>query len=379
MKRSMVAWLYLTLLMLTNCNLTQAAISVDESAVDIKNLGRFQGWRENSITGYGIVSGLAGTGDSPTNKSTRQMLANLQSQFGVAVPIDQIQSRNVAIVIVSAMLPPQAREGESIDVVVTSTGDARSLLGGNLLSTPLRAANGKIYALAQGSLSVGGFRYDANGNIIQKNHPTTGAIPNGAIVEQSVRASVVDENRKMVFLLQEADYTTASRVAKVINSQFGDCAKAIDSGAVEIVVPEKYTTNIVDFVAEFENLKVLPANRSKVIINERTGVIVAGGDAKISPISLTHGELKLNVTSYQSVSQPILLGVNNSSGIKTIPYTNSVMQVEDNSDSTYIAGKNTVAELVKTLVKAKTNPRDIISIIRAIKAAGALHADLIIQ
>lgn len=379
MKRSRVVCFYLTLLMLTNCNLTQAAISVDESAVNIKNLGRFQGWRENSITGYGIVSGLAGTGDSPTNKSTRQMLANLQSQFGVAVPIDQIQSRNVAIVIVSAMLPPQAREGESIDVVVTSTGDARSLLGGNLLSTPLRAANGKIYALAQGSLSVGGFRYDANGNIIQKNHPTTGAIPNGAIVEQTVRASVVDENHKMVFLLQEADYTTASRVAKVINSQFGECAKAIDSGAVEIAVPEKYTTNIVDFVAEFENLKVLPANRSKVIINERTGVIVAGGDAKISPISLTHGELKLNVTSYQAVSQPILLGVNNSSGIKTIPYTNSVMQVEDNSDSTYIAGKNTLAELVKTLVKAKTNPRDIISIIRAIKAAGALHADLIIQ
>src|SRR4051794_31381264 len=191
-----------------------------EAPLRVKELGKVQGWRENVLVGTGIVTGLAGTGDSPGNRATRQALSNVLSQFNLSVPPEQVNSRNVAVVMVSAALPATAREGDTLDVTVSSSGDARSLLGGTLLLTALQAPNGRIYALAQGPLSVGGHRYDANGNVVQKNHPTAGSIPNGATVEVGMPASAAPPTQ-VLFVLNEPDYTTASRVAAAINTQVG--------------------------------------------------------------------------------------------------------------------------------------------------------------
>ncbi len=346
----------------------------------IKDLGKVQGWRENALVGYGIVTGLAGTGDSPTNRTTRQALSNVFSQFNLTVPPEQVQSRNVAVVMVSASLPPFAREGDTLDVTVSSAGDARSLVGGSLLVTPLKGPNGRIYALAQGALSVGGYRYDANGNVLQKNHPTVGSLPNGATVEVGVSAEMLSENKTMTFVLSEPDYTTANRIATAINSQIGGgTARARDASGIEIRVPESQRDQLVSFVAKLENVAVEPDRRAKVVINERTGTVVSGGDVQISKVAVSHGDLKISIATQNTASQPsdvIFPGP----GIRTAIVSNTRMEASEQNGPGYVPpGSNTVADLVQTLAKLNTNTRDIISILRAIKAAGALHAELIVQ
>ncbi|MBC3875065.1 flagellar basal body P-ring protein FlgI [Undibacterium sp. LX15W] len=353
--------------------------AIESKEVRVKDLGKLQGWRDNALVGYGIVTGLAGTGDSPSSRTTRQALANVYSQFELTIPAEQIQSRNVAVVLVSATLPPFAREGDNIDVVVNSAGDARSLVGGSLLLTPLKATNGRTYALAQGSLSVGGFRYDANGNVIQKNHPTVGSVPNGATVEISVTSQVVDENHKLTFVLAEPDYTTASRIAKVVNQKFGlDIAQAGDASGVQIKVSNEQELQLVDFIADLENLVVEPDRRAKVVINERTGVVVAGGDVQISKVVISHGDLKISVANHQSVSQPFVIG-QGASRVQTAFVTNTKLDVDEKSGNGVATGSSTVSDLVQSLAKLKMSTRDVVSILRAMKAAGALHAELIVQ
>ncbi len=206
--------------------------------VRLKDLGRVDGWRDNSLVGYGLVTGLAGTGDSLRNRATRQSIANVLSQFGIYLPIEQVQSRNVAAVMVMATLTPYAREGNKLDVNVSSLGDARSLLGGTLLLTPLKAPNGRVYALAQGPLSVGGYQYDLFGNLVQKNHPTVGRIPGGAVVEVDVPTMDGSERGNVVFVLANPDYTTASNVADSVNRALGRrLARARDASRVEIALP----------------------------------------------------------------------------------------------------------------------------------------------
>ncbi|ATG21344.1 flagellar biosynthesis protein FlgI [Ralstonia pickettii] len=346
----------------------------------IKDLGKVQGWRENALVGYGIVTGLAGTGDSPTNRTTRQALSNVFSQFNLTVPPEQVQSRNVAVVMVSASLPPFAREGDTLDVTVSSAGDARSLVGGSLLVTPLKGPNGRIYALAQGALSVGGYRYDANGNVLQKNHPTVGSLPNGATVEVGVNAEMLSANKTMTFVLSEPDYTTANRIATAINSQIGGgTARARDASGIEIRVPESQRDQLVSFVANLENVAVEPDRRAKVVINERTGTVVSGGDVQISKVAVSHGDLKISIATQNTASQPsdvIFPGP----GVRTAIVSNTRMEASEQNGPGYVPpGSNTVADLVQTLAKLNTNTRDIISILRAIKAAGALHAELIVQ
>ncbi|MFZ6747102.1 flagellar basal body P-ring protein FlgI [Undibacterium sp. JH2W] len=350
----------------------------DMKEVRVKDIGKLQGWRENALVGYGIVTGLAGTGDSSSNRTTRQVLANVYSQFNLTIPVDQVQSRNVAVVMVSAMLPAFSREGDTLDVTITSAGDARSLVGGSLLSTPLKAPNGRVYALAQGALSVGGYRYDANGNIIQKNHPTVGSVPNGAIVEVGVSSQMLNKDQKLTFLLSDPDYTTASRVAKAINAKFGMIAVASDASGIQIQVADNQKDQLVDFIAEIENVLVEPDRRAKVVINERTGVVVAGGDVQISRVSISHGDIKISVASQNTASQPFVIG-QASSAIRTAIVTNTKLDVDEKKESAFLSEGNTVADLVRSLVRIKTNTRDIISILRAVKAAGALHAELIIQ
>lgn len=356
-----------------------AANAPSEGSVRIKDLGKLQGWRENALMGTGIVTGLAGTGDSTTNRTTRQALSNAMAQFNLGINPDQIQSRNVAVVMVSAVLSPYSREGDTLDVTVSSVGDARSLVGGSLVMTPLKAANGRVYALAQGPLSVGGYRYDANGNVVQKNHPTVGGIPSGAIVEVGVSAQVVSEQARMTFVLNEADYTTANRVAAAINGQFGShLAQARDASGIELTIPENRRAEIVSFIATLESIQVEPDWRAKVVVNERTGTVVTGGNVRISKVSISHGDLKLSIRNENYASQPSFIG-NAGDGVRTAMVTNTFVDVSEPESTGFVTGATTVSDLVQSLTRLKTNTRDIISILRAIKAAGALHADLIIQ
>jgi len=354
--------------------------------IRIKDLGKLQGWRDNALTGTGIVTGLAGTGDSPTNRATRQALSNAMSQFNLSVPPEQIQSRNVAVVMVSASLPSFARPGDTLDVTVSSTGDARSLVGGSLLQVPLKAANGRVYALAQGPLSVGGYRYDSNGNVLQKNHPTVGAVPNGATVEVGTAKAPVEPGSaagaaspNVTFLLAEPDYTTANRIALAINTQLGaNLAQARDASGIDIEVPENQRASLVAFLSRLESVTVEPDRRAKVVINERTGTVVAGGDVRIAKVAITHGDLKIAITEQNSVSQPFFIG-EAGPGVRTALVSNTRIDVDERNSPGFVAGQTTVADLVQSLARLKTNTRDIISILRAIKAAGALHAELVVQ
>jgi flagellar P-ring protein precursor FlgI len=360
------------------------SFAVFADAVRIKDLGKLQGWRENALVGTGIVTGLAGTGDSTTNRTTRQALSNALSQFNLAVPPDQIQSRNVAVVVVSAVLPTFAREGDALDVTVASAGDARSLVGGNLLLTPLKAANGRVYALAQGGVSVGGYRYDANGNVIQKNHPTVGTVPNGATVEVGISAQMLSEARQVTFVLNDPDYTTANRIAEAINLQLGGgpesgLARARDASGIDISLTDSQAMQLVAFVAQLESITVEPDRRAKVIVNERTGTVVSGGDVQISKVAISHGDLKVSISSQTVASQPTAIIAESRSGIRTALVTNSQIDLDERNDAGFVVAKSTVSDLVQSLARIKTSTRDIISILRAVKAAGALHAELIIQ
>jgi flagellar P-ring protein precursor FlgI len=347
--------------------------------IRIKDLGKLQGWRDNTLVGYGLVTGLAGTGDSPANRTTRQALSNVFSQFNLTVPPEQVQSRNVAVVAVSAALPTYAREGDTLDVTVSSTGDARSLLGGSLLLTPLKAPNGRVYALAQGPLSVGGYRYDANGNVVQKNHPTVGSVPGGAVVEVGTGSEVAAAGQNLTFVLAEPDYTTASRVAGAINRQLGsDLAHARDASGIDIAVPDAQRAQLVGFVARIESVAVQPDRRAKVVINERTGTVVAGGDVSISRVAISHGDLKISVVAQNAIAQPFVVG-GAGVGVRTAAVTNARVDVDEQNGPGYLASGTTVSDLVQSLARLKTSTRDVISILRAIKAAGALHAELVVQ
>jgi flagellar P-ring protein FlgI len=363
-----------------------AAAHAQTGPVRVKDLGKLLGWRDNALVGTGIVTGLAGTGDSPTSRATRQALSNALSQFNLTVAPEQLQSRNVAVVIVSASMPSFARPGDALDVTVASAGDARSLLGGNLLLTPLKAANGRVYALAQGALSVGGYRYDANGNVMQKNHPTVGSVPNGATVEVGVNphateagVTIEQSASSVTFVLAEPDYTTAHRIATAINSQIGPyLAQARDASGIDISVPDNQRDRLVAFLARLESVTVEPDRRAKVVINERTGTVVAGGDVRIAKVAITHGDLKISIREQNSVSQPAFIG-RAGSGVRTAEVNNTRIEVEEQNAPGFVVGNTTVSDLVQSLSKLKTNTRDIISILRAIKAAGALHAELVVQ
>lgn len=350
------------------------------TAVRVKDLGKLQGWRDNTLVGFGIVTGLAGSGDAPANRSTRQALANVLSRFNLAIGADQVQSRNVAGVMVTATLPTFGRVGDSIDVTVTSAGDARSLVGGTLLPTALQGPNGRIYALAQGTLSVGGYRYDANGNVVQKNHPTVGAIPGGATIEVGVGAQMLSADSKVTFVLSEPDYTTASRVAMALNRQLGaTLAVARDASGIEIQVPPESRDHLVEFMARIEAANVEPDRRARVVVNERSGVIVSGGDVRIARVAVSHGDLKISISTENVASQPVLVR-QTGPGVRTAIVSNTDVRVDEGTDSTFVGARHaTVADLVQALAKLKTSTRDIISILRAVKAAGALHAELLIQ
>ncbi|AOJ64741.1 flagellar biosynthesis protein FlgI (plasmid) [Burkholderia ubonensis] len=345
--------------------------------VRLKDLGRFLGWRDNMLVGYGIVTGLSGSGDTPRSRAMRQALSNVMSQFDLLVPQDQLQSRNVAVVMVTATLPPTSDVGDKIDINVTSIGDARSLSGGTLIMTPLRAADKEIYALAQGPLSVGGYRYDANGNLAQKNHPTVGIVPAGGSVERPVSAGLLSNDGSVTFVVKNADSTTAERIASRINAELGaGRASAVDAHNVRIRAAGMPLNQLLSRV---ESMSVAPDRMARVVVNERTGTVVAGGDVKISAVSVTQGDIRVSVATENYASQPGFIGYGDA-GVRSLIVSNSQLTVsEQPQNATVTLPHTTVSDLVQSLNRAHVTTRDIISILQAIKSAGALYADLIIE
>lgn len=352
-----------------------------DDRVRLKDLARIDGVRDNMLVGYGIVTGLSGTGDSSKSVATLQSIANALEQFGVNVAVSELSPRNVAGVMVVATLPAFAHPGDKLEVNVSSVGDARSLAGGTLLMMPLYGPDKEVYALAQGPLAVGGYRYGLNGNIIQRNLPTSATISEGAIVERNVSAQILKPGDQIDVLLADPDYTTASRVVAAVNANIGgQVAHAVDAGRIAVTVPGGDQGGLVGFVARVEDTIVEPDQRARVVVNERTGTVVAGGDVRIAAVTVTHGNLQVSISTDYLVSQPDGVYYRPGPGIATavVPQTR-VQAQEDNINVVTLPSGTSVADLVGALNRIKTNTRDVIAVLQSIKAAGALHAELILQ
>jgi flagellar P-ring protein FlgI len=344
-------------------------------ATRIKDIASFDGVRDNQLIGYGLVVGLNGSGDSDQTKFPVQTLTNLLERSGVTIRKTDITVKNIAAVMVTATLPPMAKQGTRLDVLVSSLGDAKSLAGGTLLMTPLKGGDGQVYAVGQGAVSTSSFSYGGqSGGSAQKNHPTAGRVPEGALVERELPYALT--NRSQLRLnLHQPDFTTASRIASVINKKFQSViAVCNDPGSVTLTLPEKYLGNTVEFAAALESLQVQPDMIAKVVLNERTGTIVIGNDVRISTVAVAHGNLTLSINETPQVSQPEPYSI----GGKTVVVPRTDISVkEDKSRKLFIVkeGAN-IGDVVKALNAIGVTPRDLIGIMQAIKAAGALQGEL---
>lgn len=347
------------------------AIGTAAAFTRIKDVAKVQGVRSNQLEGYGLVIGLNGTGDSNKILQTMQSVSNMLKSYGLTVSAAQMQAKNVAAVIVTAQLPPFVKAGDTIDIKVSSMGDAKSLQGGVLLQTPLRAANGQVYAVGQGAVSTGGFSAGGGGSSQAKNFPTVGTTPNGAIVERDVATQLVT-NGAITLSLNQPDFTTANRISEAIDSRFGSISVARDPGTVMVNVPGQYEGNIVGFVASIEDLSVNPDNIAKIVINERTGTIVMGANVTIDEVAVAQGGLSITITKDKTISQPPPF----SNGSTVVTNNTNVDVKEDKANVMVLPATANVGDVVNALNAIGATPRDIISILQAIKASGALHADL---
>lgn len=347
--------------------------------VRIKDLGRFLGWRENALVGYGVVIGLGGSGDSPRNEVSRQALSNVLSRLGSNIGADQVQSRNIAVVVATATLPPSTHAGDRIDVTVSSIGDARSLVGGTLLMTPLLGPDQHPYALAQGAVVVGGYRFDSHENIQQKNFPTSGVLPKGATVETSIEAQILRNGRDLTFVLADADFTTAQRIADAINHRLGATVAEVQ-GADQVGIRATATgPALFRLIADIEAVEVAPAGLARVVVNERSGTVVAGGDVQISSVVISQGDIKVSVSAENQVSQPLVEG-GYAPNVRSLMITNTKMDVSaPRADVVARFPSTTVTDLVEGLHRAHVDTRGVIGVLQAMKAAGSLHAQIIVQ
>jgi len=355
--------------------ITIVTLLPNAEAVRIKDIVDIQGVRPNQLVGYGLVVGLEGTGDSDSSLFTIQSLASLLEKMGVTVQTSDIEDvENVAAVMVTADLPPFASLGNRLDVLVSSIGDAENLQGGTLLFTPLRAADGKVYAIAQGPVSTGGFAVSGNsGDQVQKNFPTVGRVVGGALVEKVLHSNF-NQKSALTLALKAPDFTTASRVAQAINRAFyNQLAHTENAGAIRVTVPENYLGNTVQFVTMIESLGVTPDMVSKVVVNERTGTVIMGENVRIATIAIAHGNLSIQINESQDVSQPLPF----SRGGETVVTPESEIVVQEGKNPIFLVESGvSIGEVVKALNALGVSPRDLIAIFQALKAAGALQAEL---
>jgi flagellar P-ring protein precursor FlgI len=349
------------------------ALAGELQAARIKDIASFRGVRSNQLVGYGLVVGLNGTGDSQNAIFTLQSMAAMLEKMGVTVNPDDISVKNVAAVMITADLPPFGRSGSRIDALVNSIGDAKNLQGGTLLITPLKGADGQVYAVAQGPVSTGGFAAGgAAGDKVQKNFPTVGRVVQGALVEREIPFNL-NQKDTLTLALHLPDFTTATRTAQAINAALADTvAHTQDSGTVTIVVPPAYLGNTVQLIADIENLGVAPDAVSRVVINERTGTVIMGENVRISTVAIAHGNLSVQIKETRNVSQPLPF----SAGQTQVTPESQVMVQEGRQPLFLIETGVSIGEVVKALNALGVSPRDLIAIFQALKAAGALQAEL---
>ncbi|MEW6519951.1 MAG: flagellar basal body P-ring protein FlgI [Thermodesulfobacteriota bacterium] len=353
----------------THCSMLLIIIAVllaplnEARAVRLKDIASIKGIRANQLVGYGLVVGLDGTGDGNKTPFTTQALVNMLENMGIHVNRDDVKVKNVAGVMVTATLPPFVKTGQTIDITLSALGDAKSLQGGTLVATPLKALDGKVYAIGQGPVSIGGFQFDTGANDqVQANHLTVARVPDGATVEREVPVAFAGK-QEIVLHLNSPDFTTMSRAVNAIDSLLeGPYASARDSATVSITVPEKFAGSEVAFMAAIENLEIIPDTAARVVIDERTGTIVMGRDVRIKELAVAHGNLSVQVSNKQAIPS-------------AVENSNVTARDQENKLVALTPGV-TLGDLVSALNSVGVTPRDLIAILQSIKAAGALDADL---
>lgn len=371
---------YGLLLFLLTCAMLGGRAAPAQLKVRVKDLTDIAGWRANKLTGWGLVVGLNGTGGK--NPATRQFVMNMLEKAGLrADPLQRLNVRNdtkektdnVSVVAVTGELPPFARRGQRFDVVVSTIDDATSLLGGQLILTPLIAVDGEVYAVADGRVSLGGgFSVGGQAANVQKNHPTSGRIPNGAIVEKEVCEPPPGRDGRVRLLLREADFETARRIAEAVNEEQPGIAAVVDPGTVELLVPIGQQANLSGFIAGIQAVRVSPDVAARVVINETTGTVVIGENVRLSKVAITHANLSVITGESPIVSQPAPF----SQGQTTVVPRTDVDVTEESNPVSVIDETPTVGDLARALNALGVTPRDLSAIFQALKESGSLHAEL---
>lgn len=344
----------------------------------IKDVAYFKGVQTEQLIGYGLVVGLAGSGDSYRSTFTMQSVTSMLKRFGITVPDVNMRTRNIAAVMITANINNYLKSGSEFDISVSSMGDATSLMGGILLMSPLSGKDGTVYAMCQGSISIGG--YDINtgsGGRVAKNHALSGRIPGGGVMQEPLANGSSMDTTAVSILVRKPDFTTAANIMNAINLKYNSqIASAVDASEVRILIPADKQSTLTSFLAEVETIGVLTDAIAKVVLNERTGTVVAGSNVRILPVTISHANLKINIKSNQGVSQP-----NAFSNGQTVLFNNLVPTVEDSDSNSVVSinGASNVQEVAAALNSLKVSPRDIIAIFQALKEAGALTAELVIM
>ena len=350
---------------------TGSLMSTPVQAERIKDIASLEGARENQLLGYGLVVGLNGTGDK--GLATMQSIANMLARMGLTVNPKDIQAKDTAAVIITATLPPFPKPGIKIDAVVSALGDSKSLQGGTLLLAPLKGPDQKVYGLAQGPVSLGGFSAGAGGSGVQKNHPTTGRVPNGAIIERGLDIPLL-KGHEIHMLLHHPDFTTAFQISQTINQKLGgEYAEAVDPSLIKLRAPGDFLGGTMGFISQIEALEVALDVPAKIVINERTGTVVMGERVRISPVAISHGSLTIEVTTDYKISQPPPFAPPKA---ETVVVPQTKMDVKEQKAALVEVAGITLGEVVRALNSLGVTPRDLIAILQALKSAGALKVEL---
>jgi flagellar P-ring protein precursor FlgI len=344
--------------------------------VRLKDVARVQGVTANQLVGYGIVTGLSQTGDSTSAAFTSKTIQNILQSFGLSTNSQDVRTRDVAAVIVTASLPPFAHSGDNADVTVSAIGDSTSLQGGTLIMTELRAANNLVYATAQGPVSVGGFSVGNNfagPNSITQNHVTAGRVPQGAVIARDMITNIQQDQAGFSYVLTSPDYRTAARLATALNARFGTgTARANDAETVRVNLPVRYTGDPVNFLADAGDISLQADQVAKVVVNERTGTVVMGGDITLAPCAIAHGNLSITI----STNNVVVPAAPFTKGQPPVQSNTQITAAEGNRKLVYISGAATLAQVVRALNTIGVSPRDLIAIVQALRQAGSLQADV---
>jgi len=368
-KRYKVGWLEIAVIA---CILL-VILATKASAARIKDMASLEGVSEQQLVGYGLVVGLAGTGDGPNTQFTVQTVANILQNMGIVVNPNDLRLRNVAAVMVTTSLPAFVKPGKKVDVAISSIGDARSLEGGTLLMTPLQASDGEYYAQAQGSVNLGGISARSGRNSFKKGHTVSGTLPNGAVVYKEVKSSTDLKTGTLRWTLSDPDFTSAVAMANAINQIFPGAAMAEDATSVLVNVPESLRNDYMSFIARAENVEFNPNTNARVVLNEKTGTVVSGANVQISEIAVSHGSITVQVANTQTAAPAPVLG-------PATLINNQQMNVQEpRTETRVLPAINNAGQLAQALNSLGVSPQDIISIFQAIKKAGALHAELVIM